>query len=111
MHIREIQAFRKYFETVYDPLNLSRTVCYAAKTLKSKIIEKIPTMKFPPFVTNKYTFALHSKIKFPPLPSSDLPLEFRPPYPEWFVCGSQMAIIQNLFTKKAKQITSTKHDI
>jgi len=57
-HLREIQAFQKYFKTVYDPLHLSRTVYNAAKTLKLKLLDKIPTSKFPPFVTDKYLFAL-----------------------------------------------------
>jgi len=58
MHIREIQVFQKYFKTVSDPLHLSRTVYNAAKTLKLKLLDKIPTSKFPPFVTDKYLFAL-----------------------------------------------------
>jgi len=58
-HIREIQAFQKYFQTVYDPLHLKRTVNYAAKTLRDKTFDKIPTMKFPPFTPNKYLFALY----------------------------------------------------
>lgn len=48
-HIREIQAFQNFFQTVYDPLHLKRTVHYAAKTLKDKIHDKIPSMSFPPF--------------------------------------------------------------
>ena len=48
-HIREILAFQKYFQTVYDPLHLKRTVNYAAKTLRDKTFDKIPTMKFPLF--------------------------------------------------------------
>lgn len=104
-------SFSKVLQTIYDRLNLSRTVYYAAKTLKEKLLEKIPTSKFPPFVTDKYLFALYFKIKFPPLPSSELALALRPPYPKWFVCGSWMAMKQNLIKKKAKQITTTKHDI
>jgi len=81
MHIREIQAFQIFFQTVYDPLHLSWTVYYAAKTLRDKINDKIPTMNFPPFTPSKYLFALHFKIKFPSLPTSKLALAFRPPYP------------------------------
>jgi len=110
-HIREIQAFQKYFKTVYDPLHLSQTVHNAAKTLKEKLLEKIPTSKFPPFVTNKYLFALYLKVQFPPLPSSVLALAFRPPYPKWFVCGSWMEMKQSLIKKEAKKITPTKLDI
>jgi len=48
-HIREIQAFQKYFQTIYDPLHLKRTVNYVVKTLMDKTFDKIPTIKFPPF--------------------------------------------------------------
>lgn len=47
--IREIQAVQNFFQTIYDPLHLKRTVHYAAKTLKDKIHDKIPSMSFPPF--------------------------------------------------------------
>jgi len=87
-HIREIQAFQNYFETVYDPLHLSRTVQYAAQTLKEKLLVKLYKLKFPPLVENKYLFAIYFKVKFPPLPSSELTLAFRPPYPKWFICGN-----------------------
>jgi len=31
-HIREIQAFQKFFQTAYNPLHLKRTINYAAQT-------------------------------------------------------------------------------
>ena len=95
-HIREIQAFQKYFQTVYDPLYLKRTVNYATKTLRDKTFDKIPTMKFPPFTPNKYLFALHFKKKFSPLPTSELALAFRPPYPKWLPCYSLLGMRQKL---------------
>jgi len=76
------QAFQKYFYTVNDPLHLKRTINYAAKTIRDKTLDKIPTMKFLPFIPNMYLFALHFKMKFPPLPTSKLALAFRPPYPK-----------------------------
>jgi hypothetical protein len=79
--------------------------------LKEKLLERIPTSKFPPFFTNIYLFALYFKVKFPPLPSSELAIAFRPPYPKWFVCGSWMAMKQSLIKKEAKKITLTKLDI
>jgi hypothetical protein len=42
-HIREIQAFQKYFQTTCDPLHLKRTVNYAAQTLRDKIYDKLPS--------------------------------------------------------------------
>ena len=38
-HIKEIQAFQHYFEMVYDPLHLSRTLHHAAQTLPKKLLE------------------------------------------------------------------------
>ena len=96
MHIREIQAFQKHFQTMYDPLHLSRIVYYAAQTLRDKINDKIPTMKFPPFTPSKYLFSLHFKIKFPPLPTSKLTFAFRPPYPKWLPCDSLLGMKQSL---------------
>jgi len=79
--------------------------------LKEKHLEKIPTSKFPPFVKDKYLFALNFKVRLLPLPSSELALEFRPLYSKWFVCGSWMAMTQCLIKKEAKKITPTKHNI
>jgi len=58
-HIQEIQGFQKYFQTIYDSLHLKHTVNYAPKTLRDKTLDKIPTMKFPPFTHNKYLFEVH----------------------------------------------------
>jgi len=107
-HIREIQAFQKNFQTVYDPLHPKRTVYYVARTLKDKILEKIPTMKFPPFTPSKYLFALHFKIKFPSLPTSEMALAFRPPYPTWFFCDSVLGMKQKLKMKEKDKVTATK---
>jgi len=111
MHIREIQAFQKKFETVYDPLHLSRIVYYAAKTLRDKIHDKIPTMKFPSFTPSKYLFALHFKIKFPSLPTSKLALAFRQPYPKWLPCDSLLGMKQRLITKEKDKVTPAKCNI
>jgi len=101
MHIREIQAFQKYFETVYDPLHLKQTVNYAAKTLRDKTFDKIPTMKFPPFTPNKYIFALHFKMIFPPLPTSK----------KWLPCDSLLGMRKKLITKEKDKVTSTKFNL
>jgi len=107
-HIREIQAFQKFFQTVYDLLYPKRTVYYAARILKDKILEKIPTMKFPPFIPSKYLFSLHFKIKFASLPTSELALAFRPPYPKRFFCDSLLGMKQKLKTKEKDKVTATK---
>jgi len=106
-HIREIQAFQKDFQTVYDSLHLKRTVNYAAKTLRNKVLDKIPIMKFPPFTPNKYLFALHFKMKFPPLPTSELSLAFRPPYPKWLPYDSLLGMRQRLITREKDKVTWT----
>jgi hypothetical protein len=108
-HIREIQAFQKFFQTAYDPLHLKRTVHYAAQTLRDKKFDKLPTMKFPPSTPSNYLFALHFKIKFSPLPSSELALAFRPPYPKWLPCDSLLGMNQKFKTKEKDKVTWTKH--
>ena len=108
-HIREIQAFQKFFQTICDPLYPKRTVYYAARILKDKILgKKIPTTKFPPFIPSKYLFAVYFKIKFPLLPTSELALAFRPPYPKWFFCDSLLGMKQKLKTKEKDKVTATK---
>jgi hypothetical protein len=107
-HIREIQAFQKYFQTTYDPLHLKRTINYAAQTLRDKIYDKLPSMKFPPFTPSKYLFALHFKTKFPPLPTSKLALAFRSPYPKWLPCVSLLGMKQQLIKKDDDKVTALK---
>jgi len=89
-------------------LHLKRTVYYAAQTLRDKIFDKIPTMKFPPFTPSKYLFALHFKMKFPSLLTSKLALAFRPPYPKWLPCDSLLGMSQKLKTKEKDKVTATK---
>jgi len=102
-HIREIQAFQKYYETVYDPLHLERTVYYAAKTMRDKINDKIPTIKSPPCTLSKYLLALYFKTRFPPLPTSKLALAFMLSLPKWLLCDfllrttPQMGIGKKIF--------------
>ena len=47
MHIKEIHAFHKFFEDLYNPLNVERTVKEVALVLKHKMLEKLPNIKFP----------------------------------------------------------------
>lgn len=58
MHIEKIQAFQCYFEIVYNPSQLSQTIYDANLTLKYKVSNKIPKLKFPPYVKDKYDFTL-----------------------------------------------------
>jgi len=83
MHIQDIQAFQIFFQTVYDPLHLSQTVYYVAKTLRDKI-------------------------KFPSLPTSKLALAFRPPYPKWLPCESLLGMKQCLITKEKDKVTPAR---
>jgi len=68
-------------------------------------------MKFPPFTPSKYLFALHFKIKFPPLPTSKLALAFRPPYPKWLPCNSLMGMKQSFITKEKDKVIPAKCNI
>jgi len=108
-HIREIQAFQKFFQNAYGPLHLKMTVHYAAQTLRDKIYDKIPTMTFPPFTPSKYLFVLHFKMKLPALPTSKLSLAFRPPYPKWLPCDSLLGMRQKLITREKDEVTWTKY--
>lgn len=58
-HIKEIQAFHKYFETMYKSNDLSRTICEAAITLKEKIEARLPNLKILTYVEDKYKFTLN----------------------------------------------------
>jgi hypothetical protein len=49
-HIKEIRAFQKYFEIVYNPMNMHRTVFEAAQTLEEKFKKQLSKIRFPPFV-------------------------------------------------------------
>ena len=46
-HIKEIQAFQKYFETFYNPTDLGRTTWDASVTLKEKFTAKLPHLHIP----------------------------------------------------------------
>ena len=78
-HIKEIKAFQKYFEIVYIPDDLSRTIREAALILKEKFTKKLSYLKIPSCVKPKNKYELAFKLqppKFPPLPSADFGLEF-----------------------------------
>ncbi|XP_050916344.1 uncharacterized protein LOC127131466 [Lathyrus oleraceus] len=57
-HSEEIQAFQKYFETVYNPMELVQTVCYAASILKEKFEKQIAKKKFPNVVKPEFKYDL-----------------------------------------------------
>lgn len=57
-NINEIHAFQPCFETMYDPLNLHRTIFEAATTLNEKFLEKLPEIKIPSYVEDRYLFYL-----------------------------------------------------
>lgn len=44
-HIKKIHALQKFFEIVYDPIDLSRTVAKAANVLTEKFTKKLPRLK------------------------------------------------------------------
>ena len=80
-HSEEIQAFQKYFETVYNPMELVQTVCYAAPVLKEKFEKQIAKKKFPKAVKPEFKYDLAFECeppKFPNLPSADFALSFFP---------------------------------
>jgi len=73
-----------------------------------KVTDRIPKLKIPGYVKDKYLYALHfGNIKFPPLPSSPLALAFGNSVPEWFYCP--VSHVQNAYKKKADKVVPTKH--
>ena len=46
-HIKEIREFQKYFETVYNPTDLGRTIRDASLILKEKFTTKLPCLSIP----------------------------------------------------------------
>ena len=108
IHAKQIQAFQQYFQVVYRPNGLCRTIFKAPKELKEKVTDRIPKLKILSYVKDKYLYALHfGKIKFPPLPSSPLALAFGPPIPDWWY--SPWSDIENAYKKKAERVVPTKH--
>lgn len=78
---------------MYDPCELSRTVFDAALSLKLKITDKVPKLKFPPYVKDKHEFALKFYLpKFSPLTTCELDLDFQLPPLLWYFCGSLSAL-------------------
>lgn len=83
-HIKEIQAFHKYFEIAYILDDLSQTICEATITLKEIFMKKLPDLKIPLCVKHEDKYELAFKLlptKFPRLPSANFGLAFRPSFP------------------------------
>lgn len=111
-HIKEIQSFLRYFETIYRPRNLSWTIHEAMVTLREKLLAKLLDLKFSHNIEDKYQFALKfHTLKIPHLASSELTFAFRPPFPWWFMCGSHLSVLKNEFLKSAKWVVPTKYDL
>lgn len=109
-HIKEIQAFQKYFENVYNPCHLSRTIYDVTLTLKHKVTEKLSNLKVPPYVKNRYDFSLKFYFsKVPLLPTCEFGLAFRLPFLDWFICGS-LSALNNELKKPRQRVISTKYD-
>ncbi|XP_058732451.1 uncharacterized protein LOC131603986 [Vicia villosa] len=113
-HIKEIQAFQKFFETIYRPDDLSRTVREAAITLREKFSAKLDKLKLPSYVRPELRYEVAFKLnppKFPPLPSADFGVALSPPFPDWFVCGNVLKDLQNSSKKRAERVVPTKHTL
>ena len=113
-HIKEIQAFQKYFETVYRPNDISRTVREAAVTLKEIFLQKMDNLKIPSNVPPKRRYEMTFKLfppKFPRLPTADFGVALAPPFPDWFVCGDSIKILRQQSQPKAQRVVATKHTL
>src|SRR3954464_14997368 len=78
-HIKEIQAFQKFFETIYRPDDLSRTVREAAVILREKFSAKLDKLKLPLYVRPELRYEVAFKLN-PPLPSADFGVALSPPF-------------------------------
>ncbi|XP_058768267.1 uncharacterized protein LOC131641989 [Vicia villosa] len=67
-HIKEIQAFQKFFETIYRPDDLSRTVREAAVILREKFSAKLDKLKLPPSVRPELRYEVAFKLNPPKFP-------------------------------------------
>lgn len=67
-HIKEIQAFQKYFETTYRPNDLGRTIREAAVTLKEKFTKKLGSLKFPSYVKIEQHYEIDFNLYPPTFP-------------------------------------------
>ena len=93
---------------MYRPNDLRRTIAEEVKELKEKVTDRIPQLKIPSYVKDKYLYALHfGKINFPPFPSIPLALAFGPPIPDWWYFP--WSDIENSYKKKAERVVPTKH--
>src|SRR3954470_21397516 len=113
-HIKEIQVFQKFFETIYRPDDLSRTVREAAVILREKFSAKLDKLKLPSSVRPELRYEVAFKLnppKFPPLPSADFGVDLSPPFPDWFVCGNAFKILQESTKKRAERVVPTKHTL
>src|SRR3954469_2423995 len=113
-HIKEIQAFRKFFESIYRPDDLSRTVREAVVILREKFSTKLDKLKLPLSVPPELRYEVAFKLnppKFPPLPSADFGVALSPPFPDWFVCGNAFKILQEQTKKHAERVVPTKHTL
>lgn len=76
------------------------------------MIVKLPDLKIPDYVKDKYEFALnYYPPDFPPLPTSEMTLDFAPPFLRWFIYGGNLKVLKNESLKPNKRVTLTKHDV
>src|SRR3954469_9324233 len=113
-HIKEIQAFQKFFETIYRPDDLSQSVREAASILQEKFSNNLDKLKLPSPVRPELCYEVAFKLnppKFPPLPSADFGVALSPPFQDWFVCGNAFKIPQESTKKRAERVVPTKHTL
>ena len=100
-HVAEIQAFERYFKTIYNPMHLESTISEASKNLKERSKSYL----------EKYPGRNYVNLKFPPLPSAPFGLAIRLPGPEWSRGVSGKLILSSLTKSKKDQVTWTKRSL
>lgn len=80
--------------------------------LKKIMMVKLPNLKIPEYVKDKYTFSLnYYPPKFPSLPTSIMALDLSPPVPQLFICREDLKVLKNKSLTSTKRVTSTRNDI
>src|SRR3954467_2746634 len=112
--LKKYKLSKKFFETIYRPDDLSRTVREAANILREKFSAKLSKLKLPSYVRPELRYEVAFKLnppKFPPLPSADFGVALSPPFPDWFVCGNVLKILRESTKKRTERVVPTKHTL
>lgn len=82
--------------------------------LKDKFSKKMENLSIPSCVPHEKRYEMALEFfppKFPPLPNADFGVALAPPFPDWFIYGDSIKILQQQSQKKAQWVVATKHTL